>query len=71
MEEVPLYMPMRVCADIRICVEGKDLVPSSRALSVWRKGSAQALDAHIDLVCKQGFTEEDRRPQHVRAYISS
>ena len=38
--------------------------------SVWRKISARALETHIDIVCEQGFTEENWGPQHVRAYIS-
>ena len=32
--------------------------------------SLWALETHIDIVCEYGFTEENRGPQHVRAYIS-
>ena len=34
-----------------------------------RKGSARALETRIDIVCEEGFTEENRDPQHVWAYI--
>jgi len=36
----------------------------------WRKGSVRALETHMDIVSEYGFTEENRGPQHVRAYIS-
>ena len=45
----------------------------SRASSTeefWREGSDRALDSHIDIVREEGFTEENRGLQHVRAYIS-
>jgi len=40
-----------------------------RAGRVWRKGSARAFETHIDIVCTYGFTEENRGPLRVRAYI--
>ena len=36
---------------------------------VCRKGSARALETHIDIVCEEGFSEENRGPQHVRDCI--
>ena len=37
---------------------------------LWRTGSARALEIHMDIVCAYGFTEENKGPHHVRAYIS-
>ena len=37
----------------------------------WRKGSARALETQTDIVFEQGFTGENRGPQHVRAYLHS
>ena len=32
---------------------------------VWRKGSARALETRIDIVCEQGFTEENLGPLYM------
>ena len=39
-------------------------------LFLWRKGSARALDTHVNIVCEHGFTEENRGPHVPWAYIS-
>ena len=53
------------------CVRLNTLVHrGTRAHNLWRKGSARALEAHIDIVFELGFSEKDRDPQHVRVYIS-
>jgi len=37
---------------------------------IWRKCSARALETHGNIVCEIVFTEENKSPLHVRAYIS-
>ena len=40
-------------------------------LCVWRNGSARGFETNMDITCEKGFTEENRGPQHVRAYTAS
>ena len=55
MSEVPLY---------------PQTPPALAHGSIWRKGSARALDTHIHIVCEEDFTEEKTGPLHVRDYTS-